>query len=95
MGLRYIKLKTPAHGIQKITYVHTHTADRNIIILNRMFSLSDFSELSGFGKPWGWNYKEWLRYELRFTWGWAEVLFMGQIVQMLNWVVYPRARALL
>ncbi len=32
--------------------------------------------------------KELLRNKLRFTWGWAEVLFMAHIVRILNWVAW-------
>jgi hypothetical protein len=34
--------------------------------------------------------KELLRYKLRFTWGWAEVLSIAHIVQILNWVALPK-----
>ncbi len=33
---------------------------------------------------WGWNFKELLRNKLRLTWGWAEVLSMAHIGQILN-----------
>jgi hypothetical protein len=33
----------------------------------------------------GWNSIELLRNKLRLIWGWAEVLPMGHIIQILNW----------
>ncbi len=37
-------------------------------------------------ESWGWNFKQFLRNKLRFTWGWAEVLSMAYVVQILNWL---------
>jgi hypothetical protein len=42
-----------------------------------------------FFHTWGWNFKELLRNKLRFTWGWAEVLSMDHIVQILNLAAWP------
>jgi len=36
-----------------------------------------------------WNFKELLFNKLRFTWGWADVLSMDHIVQILNWAAWP------
>ncbi len=37
----------------------------------------------------GWNFKEFLHNKLRFTWGWADVLSMAYIVQILIWMAWP------
>jgi len=36
-----------------------------------------------------WNFKELLRKKLRFTWGWAEIKYIDNILQILNWVGWP------
>ncbi len=78
-------------GSHSVTMGTDHWWDnsRNVWASQPTQPLINTFPIKSFLYAWGWNFKELLRNKLRFTWGWAEVLSVDHIVQILNWAALP------
>ncbi len=65
--------------------MHTHNGTEKISGLATQFSFEQYEP---------WTEPQVNLSLLRFTWRWAEVLSVAHIVQILNWVAWPRSSSL-
>jgi hypothetical protein len=66
-----------------------HKAIKENVFVKRGFYICLLPPCYRVQRGWGWNFKELLRNNLRFTCGWADVLCMAHFVQILKWEAWP------